>query len=627
MMTGPLEKALRFPASLLLGFVAASLLAVASAATAENVEFAWAGSVGGPDVFGEYSVEDLAVAVDASGNAYTTGHFRGTVDFDPGAGTFNFTTAGSSDAYVSKLDASGNFVWAKQMGGVGGDVGGGIAVDASENVYTMGRFSRTVDFDPGPGAFSLTSPGSWSGFVQKLSPSQASAELAAETISGLGGAGFAITEGHSIAVDASGDALVTGQFSETVDFDPGPLTENLTSTGFFDAFVTRLDTDANFLFAAQVGSPGTQAHGHGTAMDASGNMYTTGYFQGTADFDPGPATFHLTSAGSWDIFVQKLDPAGNFLWATRMGSSGLEAGSGIVVDAARNVYITGHFSGTVDFDPGPATASLTSAGNSDIFVQKLDDSGSLLWATRMGSTDADFGQDVTVDASGAVYVTGHFQGTADFDPGPGVVALTSAGSADVFVSKLDASGGLLWAERMGGTGFDAGNGLALDDSGSVFTTGYFQGTADFDPSAGTAQLTSAGGYDVFVHGMDGDGNFGWARAMGGVEDDYGNSVAVDTAGNLYGLGDFEGTAAFDFGAGAANLTSAGQADIFVSRLSRNGDFVWVGQIGGAGLDQGKDIAVDGSGSVFVTGFFEGTADLDPGAAVENFTTGFLRDGG
>ena len=177
------------------------------------------------------------------------------------------------------------------------------------------------------------------------------------------------------------------------------------------------------------------------ARDASGNVYTTGSFRGTVDFDPGPATFNLISPGPDFMFVSKLDAAGNFVWAKQIGEAGTPCrGNSIALDASGNVYTTGAFGGgaggTVDFDPGPAIFNLTSAGQDDIFVSKLDAAGNFVWAKQLGGTDTDAGRSIALDASGNVYTTGSFSGTADFDPGAATFNLTAAGGFDIFVSKL-----------------------------------------------------------------------------------------------------------------------------------------------------------------------------------------------
>ena len=428
---------------------------------------------------------------------------------------------------------------------------------------------------------------------------------------GMGGTGVDV--GGGIVVDASGSVYTTGSFQGTADFDPGEGTAILSSAGNFDIFVSKLDSAGNFVWAKAMG--GTSGDfGNGIAVDASGNVYTTGSFQGTVDFDPSMNTFNLGSAaGSSDIFVQKLDSAGNFIWAKAMGGTSSDFGSDIAVDASSNVYTTGGFSSVADFDPGAGPANLISAGLDDIFVSKLDSLGDFLWARAMGGTGSDFGSGIVVDASENVYTTGQFSGTADFDPGTGALDLSSAGQSDIFVSKLNSLGNFLWARAMGGTTFDTGKDIALDASDNVYTTGLFAGTADFDPGESVENLASAGSNDIFVSKLDSSGIFVWAKALGGTGLDNGFGITVDALSDVYTTGQFSGTADFDPNTGSASLTSAGQSDIFVSRLDSDGNFMWAKVLGGTGGDIGKGISVDALGNVYTTGNFSGTADFDPDA--------------
>ena len=471
-----------------LALVAVWLLCLGLDTTAHAQDFVWAKGMGG-------SLDEVgySIAVDASGNVYTTGFFRGTTDFDPGAGTANLTSEGGADIFVSKLDASGNFVWAKSMGGGEYDAGNSVAVDASGNVYTTGVFYGTVDFDPGEATTNLTPVGESDIFVSKLD-----ADGNFVWAKSLGGGDY--DAGNSIAVDALGNVYTTGDFKGTADFDPGAGKANLISTGgFADIFVSKLDPSGNFVWAKSLGGNGTDV-GYSIAMDAAGNVYTTGYFQGTADFDPGVAMANLISTeGFADIFVSKLDASGNFVWAKGMGGSSPDFGNSIAVDASGNVYTTGNFKGTADFDPGAATVNLTSSGSEDIFVSKLDASGNFVWARGMGGSSPDFGYSIAVDAWGNVYTTGDFAVQADFDPSAATANLTAPeGSRDIFVSKLDASGSFVWAKGMGGIGPDFGRSIAVDASSNVYTTGYFIITADFDPGEETAELTAVGAFDIFV---------------------------------------------------------------------------------------------------------------------------------
>jgi hypothetical protein len=439
---------------------------------------AWSGAQTTVSVFGGSSFDfGNSIAVDSGGNIFTTGPFEGTVDFDPGAGVTNLTSAGAYDVFVSKLDSTGALLWAKSFGGSSSDIGQSIAVDTSGNVYTTGDFQGTVDFDPGAGVTNLTSAGASDVFVSKL---DSTGSLL--WVKSFSGSSFDL--GRSIAVDTSGNVYTTGHFLGTADFDPGVGVTNRTSTGGDDVFVSKLDSTGSLLWVKSFGGASSDT-GYSIAVDTSGNVYTTGYFQGTVDFDPGAGVTNLTSAGVSDVFVSKLDSTGSLLWVKSFGGASSDTGYSIAVDTSGNVYTTGYFQGTVDFDPGAGTTNLTSAGAYDVFVSKLDSTGSLLWVKSFGGASSDTGYSITFDRSGNIFTTGSFEGTVDFD-------------YDVFVSKLDSTGSLLWVKSFGGASSGTGYSIAVDTSGNVYTTGYFEGTVDFDPGAGVTNLTSAGGADVFV---------------------------------------------------------------------------------------------------------------------------------
>ena len=254
-------------------------------------------------------------------------------------------------------------------------------------------------------------------------------------------------------------------------------------------------------------------------------------------------------------------------WAKSMGGNEQDILNAMATDASGALIMTGSFKGTADFDPGPGVANLTSSNFDDIFISKLDASGNFLWAKQIGAALGDFGRSITTDKSGNIYVTGSFQGTADFDPGAGIVNLISYGASDVFVLKLNTSGNLIWARRMGGAADQQGYAIAVDSSGNVYTGGSFRETSDFDPGVGTSNYTSVGSSDIFFSKLDSSGNFVWAERFGGVNYDDLYSIALDNTGALYSTGSFQGL--------AFNLVSAGQDDIFISKLNANGKFVYV----------------------------------------------------
>ncbi len=473
------------------------VLSVVSKTYAQSPDWLWLKSIGG-----ESSEDFRSMAVDPeSGDVFTMGVFTGTVDFDPGGGTFNLTSIGTSDIFINKLDGSGHFVWA-------------LAISGSD-----------------------------------------------------------VANGVSISLDpvGSGDIYITGSFHGTLDFDMGSRSYNLTSTGTSDIFIAKFDGSGNFVWAKAIGGQDA-VYVLSMALDpaGSGDVYTTGYFHGTVDFDPGAGNFNLTSKGEADIFISKLDGSGNFEWARGIGGIGSDVSRFIAIDpsGSGDVYTTGWFSRAADFDPSPKAFYLTSIGTFDTFVSKLDKSGNFLWAKDLGGSGVKngSGSSIAIDPeSGDIYTTGYFEGTADFDPGKGKFYLASLGLRDIFISKLDPSGNFVWARAMGGSGLDIGSSIMLDpsQSGGVYLLGNFQLSVDFDPGPDQFNLTSAGSYDIFITKVDSSGHFGWVKAIGVAKGAAAGSLALDADGYAYVAGFYFGsTISF----GSTPLTNAGDHDIFVAKL-------------------------------------------------------------
>ncbi len=616
------------------------------------------------------TVVSKGIQVDHLGNTYITGNFSGTVDFDPGAGTVNFTSMGGNDIFIAKYNASGNFVYAKALGGTQEDISSGIALDGSGHIFITGYFSGTCDFDPGASQATLTSNGYSDIFFARYD-SSGNYVYAKSIGSSQPDAAF------SIATDGSGNFYITGSFYLTIDFDPGPDVANLTAYFNYDIFIARYDAFGNYVYAKNVGSggygygitvdgagntymtggirypvlspliyipdiiiaksdasgnnlytkrigSGNADVGYGIAVDRDGNTIVTGYFSGTVDFDPGLAVASLTSVGGNDIFLASYDASGNYLSAKNIGGTGNDTGNGITVDGLGRVYVTGSFTGTADFDPGPESATLTSAGEQDIFIACYDASGNYLYAKALGGTGADNGAKIVSDNSGKIFVTGTFTGTVDFDPGPGTVNLT-VGGTNTFITSLKEDGAYAWAIPLGNyesvSKPDQGRSIAADAAGNIYVTGYFSGTVDFDPGTGEVYLKSTASENIFIAKYDASGNYIYAKAMAGGlgNGDRGNSIALDNSGNIYITGSFDGTVDFDPGMGVANLQTKGFQDIFIAKYDASGNYVYAISIGSPDDDYGNGIAVDGSGNVYVTGGLFGTADFDPGPGTVNLT--------
>ncbi len=429
----------------------------------------------------------LCVTTDKTGNVYSTGYFGSVVDFDPGPGTFTLQSAGNRDIFISKLNSSGNFVWAKKIGGGSDDVGRSIVVDSVGNVYVAGSFQNTVDFDPGAGTYTLTTPNSNDdAFIVKLNSSGNFVWAAQQ-----GGSFVDIC--YSVAVDNKGFLYNAGSFGSTADFNPGAGTYTLTSSGADDIFISKLDTSGNFIWAKRIGGS-NQDICYSLALDKFSKPYCTGYFDGAVDFDPGAGVFNMTSV-STNIFVLKLDSAGSFKWAKNMSGSGAETGKSISLDNYGGVYTTGYFTNAVDFDPGASSYVISNAGSWDVFVSKLDTNGAFRWAKSFGSTSLEIGTAITTDLSGNVYSVGYFTSNLDFDPGTSTFTLNPV-FQDVYISKLDSTGNFIFAKQLS-NGWEA-NSVNVDSLNTIYLTGSFSNTADFDPDPTLYNLIASGSFDAYV---------------------------------------------------------------------------------------------------------------------------------
>lgn len=436
-----------------------------------------------------------SVSTDASGNVYTAGFFTGNADFDPGATTFSLNTVGGQDIFIQKLNASGAFVWARSMGGIGDDMANEITVDALGNAITVGNFTNTVDFDPGAGSCIFTGSLGLNGFIQKLDPAGNfvwAKNLNATVV--------------SVDLDNVQNICVTGVFYGVQDFDPGPATFTLSAMSqnnvVWASYVLKLDNNGNFLFAKVVALTSEAVC---VRLDTTGNILTMGSFSLSPDFDPGSGTYTLASPGAPN-FVSKLDPLGNFIWAKQLNT--FQASTTVLeTDNYSNICLAGYFSNSIDVDPGPAVYNFTTSFGAgwDAFVLKLDASGNFVWARQLTHTPSGFGHrfnyGITTDALRNVYVKGNFSDVADFDPGPGTFLLTAPSiiTCSDFIQKLDENGMFVWAGLVNtACSNNTVNAIHVDASNNIYVAGSSYSGMDMDPGPQTYTNGNAGICDVFV---------------------------------------------------------------------------------------------------------------------------------
>lgn len=446
--------------------------------------FEWVKSVGGTR--GDYI---RSMTVDDSGNFLISAIYRDTVDLDPGPGTARQIATGISDCFILKLDKSGNYKWSLSFGATGYVESKQIAVDASGNIYILGRFDDQIDFSGWNNSTVLKGKGSSQVFLLKLDPS--GTFIWAKSIGGLSN-----TLASSLSLDKYSNLYATGYFYGSVDFDPGIDSFNLTSNGQNDIFVLKVDSSGKFVWAKSIGA---EERDEGVAIEwnENGNLYLTGSFESQVDFDRILKNYTLSSEGSADIFLAKMDSNGSIIWVRSVGNQEDQRPYCITVDQEENIITAGRFKGKLDFDPGKDTFYLNSA-TFNLWIQKLDSSGSFVWAKSIVSNGENYLYSIDSDEKGNIYTTGAFEYTADFDPGNDTLKLTPY-SIDYFLQKLDSQGNFLWVNHITSKSDEiSGRHVKVDNKYNIYSVGNFAGTADFDHTSESKELTSEGGDDVFI---------------------------------------------------------------------------------------------------------------------------------
>jgi gliding motility-associated-like protein len=431
---------------------------------------AWAIGIGGTP----NNEQSTSTATDANGNIYTVGHFSGTVDFDPSSNVYNLTSFGSSDIFITKTSPSGAFIWANKIGNAYDDYGQSVCVDLNNNIYLTGygKACHALSYDI---------------VVYKFTPN---GSLVWSKCYG----GDDDDRGYSIKVDSSGNSYIGGIFTYQA--------LGLQTSGQFDldGFVMKLDPLGNFSWAKQIGGIYSESV-QSIAIDSAKNIYVTGLHSTRTDFDPGPNVVWLNTNGS---FVLKLDSLGNYRFVRGFSSTQDVRGYSISIDNNQGIYASGVFSGSADFDPTPAVNTITSNGDYDIYLLKLDFNGSVAWVNTFGSIGPEWAAGLCIDSYGNLISTGRFKGTVDFDPGPlqfnlSAYALPANQNSDAFILKLSPQGQLGFAIHIGGDYFSTGTAINVDRNNNIIVTGNFQGLADFDPSIATYNLNSVSNTsDVFI---------------------------------------------------------------------------------------------------------------------------------
>ena len=407
-----------------------------------------------------------------------------------------------------------------------------------------------------------------------------------------------IKSGKCLTVDSNGNVYV-------FQGDTG-------SNNDYNNYLQKYDKNGTVLWSKLITAKASYFDFNGIVVDANENVFITVSLAGTINFTPNTPVFN----GSWTTNIAKFDKDGNYLWAknivTRLSHQPSIKKLGI--DGVGNLYITGEFLGIVDFDPGSGTANVGVVDKISSFFAKYDNNGNYIYAKKIGefvnnSSNAFYTKDLFLDNKGNIYVCGQFVGTHDFDPGLGIVNLSSVSttSKDLFFAKYDSEGNYLWVKSIG-MPTDSGvmHSLAVDKNGNVYITGNFEGTVDFDSGPVIVNLTkintATDKYRGYLVKYDANGNYVWVKNIGG------SSLSLDNLGNIYLIGQYYKTTDFDLGEGTAILPASSGSDFskFFAKYDDNGNYKWAKKV-----DFNSNDVVSGvNGDIYLTGYFFGDLDFD-----------------
>lgn len=454
--------------------------------TIAQISHVWTNGIGSNN-----NDETQDIATDGFGYIYATGSFLLDATVSSSDSIIEeISSEGGSDIFVAKYSTAGALDWALQIGGPQTDAGTTIAVDAGGNIYISGVFSDAVDFDPGAGVALAEAKGLTDIFLLKLNSTGEFQWLI------TGGDDFS-DDGRALELDSDGYIYLTGGFRDSLVLTGIFGTTILVSnSGTTDVFLAKFDEDGNAIWGKRFGGSATDNVNDLTIKDD--RIILCGEFGSNIDLDASGATDSYTSAGLNDIFLTTYTTDGDYVWGDTFGSNSVDISHALDADFDGNIYLTGNFWNTVNFNTDGGTTNVTSISESDIFLAKFDSEGNNLWAISTGGPGSDESLALTTDITGSTIISGAFSGSVDFDPGIGEWEITSGGYFDIFLVKFGPDAILLEAGSFPSPYSCYGLTLTTDVYANLLAGGKFQLTVDFDPGIGEFEYDGEGGMDAYI---------------------------------------------------------------------------------------------------------------------------------
>lgn len=441
--------------------------------------------------------------------------------------------------------------WAKRWF-AGGNIDYDMDIDSLGNSYVISTGGTQNNFNP-IGGTAINAPTSGCGAISKFDQAGNLIWVKFFTKVLVSNNSGAICTPKKICVK-NDKIYIIGDFSGIINFDPNGSN---TMSGISSCFLVCLDLNSNFQWVKKFGDGNASVND--ISIDISSNVIITGSYQNSITL----ASQTITSNGADDVFIAKWDATGTPQWIKGFGGNTtfIDEGNGIATSTNGDIYLIGNFQGTVDFDPNAGISNLTSNGGYDLFIQKLNSSGNLIWVETIGGTSSDQGNDITIDSNNDIIFTGVIKGTVDFDISPSTNNLTTS-TFNVFLCKWNENAIYLWAKSTNSTTSNPqGFFITSDSQNNCYVVGITAGTTDFDPSSsGTFNLTASGGSNTFILKVTTTGDFSWAGILNGEGNPYNYinepcSIKVNT-NSIYVSGSFKGQVDFDTDSNTSYLTSS-----------------------------------------------------------------------
>ncbi len=601
-----------------------------AAYNANNGDFSWVSPIPGGGVDNSRGME-----LDSDDNIYISGDFTGTINF-PTTPPSPTPTTGGNDVFAAKASPTGDFLWARKIGGTSTDMGADLKLSGDTVVFVNGTYRFNIQFDHGGSTPSFTSPNS------NVDVFMAAYDTSGSYLWNVRAGSNSADNAGDMMVDDSARVWMSGRLLNAGDLDPGVGTAMVNTNNAGNPFAAAYDIQ-NGAFSRLIAP---QAHVFGNtqalALGSNGDIWTGGWFRGDMTLD---------SASGFSLFSRANNIASSY-WARH--SSGFDTawttisrGGGTNDEAKRvrhdqsgNIYVCGKFSGRVDFNPNGTPQFLSAADETDAFVASYTQGGMLRWAHRFGGTGEDDATALAVDHQGNVLVGGQFHDDIVLPTGSGFDTITALPSGifnrpNIFKVKLDSSGNAIYGYRIGGTNVDMINDIVFYPNGDYLIGGNFAGGMDFDPALvgnGTYSGNNSVGY--FAKYSAG-GQYQWSKLINGSSNQYVNALAIDDSLNILVTGAHRNTTNFDLPNTFMLTSNGGSNDVFIAKYDSVANLKWVNSYGLTPSTFGRGVAVDENGHVYVTGEFTGSTDFNPGGTpnlitsnggVDVFVASIHRDG-